>query len=107
MEMIHHPKRGRKVAVGDVTGLGELRGNGLAGDRASHGKPPCHSRERGNPDRHAAALMIVPRLFAADGEWRRTCDNGRGRVASWIPAFAGMTGAAFGPLSRSCGRGLG
>ena len=59
LQMIHHPQRGRKIAVGDIAGLGEVGGDGFAREssasfqrrrrasfrRAARASPPtCHTR---------------------------------------------------------------
>ena len=38
LEMVHHPERGRKVAVGDIADLREARSDGVAGDGARHAR---------------------------------------------------------------------
>ena len=47
-EVVHHPQRGREVAVGDVTDLGETRRDGFARNAlARHAHTPLSPRERG------------------------------------------------------------
>ena len=54
-------------------------------EQGSRGRPPCHTRESGYPAGHDAAALGVGLAEVANGRISASV------VASWIPAFAGMT----------------
>ena len=72
LEGVHHPERGRKVAVGDIADLGQPGRDRLARDGdARHVDRPLHHASRGSPPRFAGEERAPRPPPWSAAQWRR------------------------------------